>query len=82
MVLYGLRHSFATHCRNLGMKPEVLARLMGHTKYETTQKYYDHGSPKQRKEELQKVQQQDIENYLGAENKDLVHLQNKINEIQ
>lgn len=82
MVLYGLRHSFATHCRNLGMKPEVLARLMGHTEYETTQKYYVHVSPKQRKEELQKVQRQDIENYLGAENKDLVHLQNKINEIQ
>jgi len=29
IVIYGLRHSFATHCRNLGMKPEVLARLMG-----------------------------------------------------
>lgn len=78
MVIYGLRHSFATHCRNLGMKPEVLARLMGHSEYETTQKYYIHISPKQKREALQSVQQQDIQQYLGEENKNLVHLQNKV----
>ncbi|MBQ3413881.1 MAG: site-specific integrase [Clostridia bacterium] len=80
MVLYGLRHSFATHCRNLGMSPEVLARLMGHTEFETTQKYYIHVSSKQKKDELQKIQQQDIQNYLGEENKDYTHLQNNIND--
>ena len=79
MVLYGLRHSFATHCRNLGMSPEVLARLMGHTEFETTQKYYIHVSSKQKKDELQKIQQQDIQNYLGEENKNFTHLQNNIN---
>lgn len=79
MVLYGLRHSFATHCRNLGMPPEILARLMGHTEYETTQKYYIHISAKQKREELQKIQQKDIQSYLGEENKDFIHLQNKIN---
>ena len=79
MVLYGLRHSFATHCRNSGMPPEVLAPLMGHTKYETTQKYYIHISSKQKKDELQKIHQKDIQNYLGKENKDLIHLQNNIN---
>lgn len=79
IVIYGLRHSFATHCRNLGVKPEVLARLMGHTEYQTTQKYYIHISPKQRKEALQKVQQQDLQQYIGEENKELVHLQNKLN---
>ena len=42
MVIYGLRHSFATHCRNLGVKSEILAKLMGHSEYETTQKYYIH----------------------------------------
>lgn len=78
IVFYGLRHSFATHCRNLGVKPEVLARLMGHTEYETTQKYYIHISQKQKREALQNVQQQDIQHYLGEENKDLVHLQNKV----
>ena len=78
MVLYGLRHSFATHCRNSGMTPEVLARLMGHTEYETTQKYYIHISSQQKKDELQKIQKQDLEKYLGDENKDLTHLQNNI----
>ena len=60
IVLYGLRHSFATHCRNCDMKADILALLMGHTEYETTQRYYIHISPKQKKNELQKVQQQDI----------------------
>lgn len=78
MVLYGLRHSFATHCRNSGMTPEVLAKLMGHTEYETTQKYYIHISSQQKKDELQKIQKQDLEKYLGDENKDLTHLQNNI----
>lgn len=80
MVLYGLRHSFATHCRNCGISPEVLAHLMGHTEYETTQKYYIHVSSKQKKDELQKIQQKDIQNYLGKENKNLTHLQNNINQ--
>lgn len=81
MVLYGLRHSFATHCRNFGMTPEVLAVLMGHTEYETTQKYYIHVSPKQKREELQKIQNQDIQIYLDTQNKDLKHLQNNINDF-
>ena len=79
IVLYGLRHSFASHCRNLGMPPEILAPLMGHTEYETTQKYYIHISSKQKKDELQKIQQLDIQSYLDTENKDLIHLQNNIN---
>ena len=79
IVLYGLRHSFASHCRNLGMPPEILAPLMGHTEYETTQKYYIHISSKQKKDELQKIHQLDIQSYLDTENKDLIHLQNNIN---
>lgn len=79
IVIYGLRHSFATHCRNMGMPPEVLAPLMGHTEYETTQKYYIHVSYKQKTEELQKIQKQDIKAYLGKENKDFTHLQDNIN---
>lgn len=61
------------------MSPEVLARLMGHTEFETTQKYYIHVSSKQKKDELQKIQYQDIKNYLGDENKNFIHLQNNIN---
>lgn len=78
IVLHGLRHSFATHCRNLGMKADILALLMGHTEYETTQKYYIHISSKQKKDELKKVQHKDIQNYLGEQNKELIHLQNNI----
>ena len=82
IVIYSLRHSFATHCRNNGMTAEVLARIMGHTEYETTQKYYIHISSKQKKEELEKVQKQDLNVYLGKDNKELVHLQNKVSNLQ
>lgn len=78
IILYGLRHSFATHCRNLGMEAEVLALLMGHIEYETTQKYYIHISSKQKKDQLQKVQNQNLQIYLSNENKDLTHLQNNV----
>lgn len=78
LVLYGLRHSFATHCRALGMPPEVLAPLMGHTEYETTQKYYVHVSTSQKKEELQKIQQKDIQNLLTNNDDNLIHLQENI----
>lgn len=61
---------------------EVLAPLMGHTEYETTQKYYIHVSSKQKKDELHKIQQKDIQNYLGKENKNLIHLQNNISNLQ
>lgn len=79
IVIYGLRHSFATHCRNLGVKPEILSKLMGHTEYQTTQKYYIHISSKQKREALQDVQQKDLIQYLGDENKELIHLQTTIN---
>ena len=81
IVLYGLRHSFATHCRNLGMPPEVLALLMGHTEYETTQKYYIHVSSQQKMDEMLKIQKQDIKNYQGKEHKNLIHLQDNINQF-
>ena len=64
------------------MSAEVLARIMGHTEYETTQKYYIHISSKQKKEELEKVQKQDLNVYLGKDNKELVHLQNKVSNLQ
>ena len=82
IVIYALRHSFATHCRNNGMTAEVLARIMGHTEYETTQKYYIHISSKQKKEELEKVQRQDLNTYLGKNNSKLVHLQTKVSNLQ
>ena len=64
------------------MSPEVLAPLMGHTQYETTQKYYIHISSQQKREELQKIQKKDYKKYLGEENKDLIHLQNNITNLK
>ena len=52
---YGLRKSFATYWANKGMKEEVLMRLMGHSNYETTVKHYIKVSPKQIREEMQRV---------------------------
>jgi integrase len=78
LVLYELRHSFATHCRNCGMEPEVLAVLMGHTEYKTTQKYYVHVSTKQKREESRKIQNKDILSYLSIQNKEYEHLQKNI----
>lgn len=40
---------------------------------------YDEISRKQKKEALQGVQKQDMQSYLGSENKNLTHLQNNIN---
>ena len=37
------------------MKEEILMRLMGHSNYETTVKHYIKVSPKQIREEMQRV---------------------------
>ena len=59
LTVYGLRHSFATHCKELGMEAEVLAKLMGHTEYETTQKYYVHISKSRKIDALMKIQEKE-----------------------
>ncbi len=55
MTPYGLRHSFATFCSEQGMEQIVLMRLMGHTDFQTTQKYYIRVSPKRKKLAMQKA---------------------------
>ncbi len=40
MTPYGLRHSFATFCSENGMEQIVLMKLMGHSDFNTTLKYY------------------------------------------
>ena len=59
LTVYGLRHSFATHCKELGMDAEVLSKLMGHTEYETTQKYYIHVSKQRKVDALMKIQEKE-----------------------
>lgn len=55
MTPYGLRHSFATFCSEQGMDEIVLMRLMGHSDFNTTQKYYICVSSKRKKQAMQKV---------------------------
>lgn len=40
MTPYGLRHSFAPFCSEKDMDQLVLMKLMGHSNFNTTQKYY------------------------------------------
>lgn len=55
MTPYGLRHSFATFCSESGMEEIVLMRLMGHTDFQTTQKYYIRVSAKRKKLAMQEA---------------------------
>ena len=55
MTPYGLRHSFATFCSEQGMDEIVLMRLMGHSNFDTTQKYYICVSSKRKKQAIQEV---------------------------
>lgn len=52
MTPYGLRHSFATYWSEMGMDPEVLMAILGHSKYETTLTYYVAVSNKRKKEAM------------------------------
>lgn len=76
LTVYGLRHSFATHCKELGMEPEVLAKLMGHTEYETTQKYYIHVSKKRKVDALMKIQEKERNGFKKLKMEDIVELEN------
>ena len=46
---YGLRHSFATFYAEIGTDETVLMRLMGHSSFQTTQKYYIRVSSKRKR---------------------------------
>lgn len=76
LTVYGLRHSFATHCKELGMEPEILAKLMGHTEYETTQKYYIHVSQKRKVDALMKIQDKERKGFKNLKVNDILELEN------
>lgn len=52
---YDLRHSFATFCYEKGMKELVLMKILGHSSFETTHKYYVNVSKKIKEREMQEV---------------------------
>lgn len=55
LTVYGLRHSFATLCSTLGMPPEVLHVIMGHSDFDTTRKYYIHITIERKRNEMIKM---------------------------
>ena len=80
LTVYGLRHSFATHCKELGMDAEVLAKLMGHTEYETTQKYYVHVSKQRKVDALMKIQEKERKGFKKLKIEDITELENYTNQ--
>lgn len=60
LTTYGLRHSFATLCSTLGMPPEVLHIIMGHSDFDTTRKYYIHITEERKRNEMFKLYRQQI----------------------
>ena len=52
---YGLRHSFATFLSEQGMRDVVLMKLMGHSDFSTTQKYYIFVSDERKKAEYEQA---------------------------
>ncbi len=58
LTTYGLRHSFATLCSTLGMPPEVLHVIMGHSDFDTTRKYYIHITEERKRNEMLKLYRQ------------------------
>lgn len=60
LTVYGLRHSFATLCSTLGMPPEVLHIIMGHSDFDTTRKYYIHITEERKRNEMFKLYRQQI----------------------
>lgn len=55
MTPYGLRHSFATFCSENGMEQIVLMKLMGHSDFNTTLKYYIYVSNRRKKKAMEQV---------------------------
>lgn len=57
------------------MEPEVLAKLMGHTEYETTQKYYIHVSKKRKVDALMRIQEKERKGFKKLKMDDIVELE-------
>lgn len=52
---YVLRHSFATYCFEKGMKELTLMKIMAHSSFETTHRYYIRVSKKIKEREMEEV---------------------------
>lgn len=57
------------------MEPEVLAKLMGHTEYETTQKYYIHVSKKRKVDALMRIQEKERNGFKKLKMDDIIELE-------
>lgn len=62
MTPYRLRHSFASFCSEKDMDQLVLMKFMGHSDFNTTQKYYISISNKRKKLAMEKAYKSILEN--------------------
>lgn len=50
------RHTFATRCLEMGVKPKVLQEIMGHSQFSITMDLYGHVLEEEKENELQKLE--------------------------
>lgn len=50
------RHTFATRCLEMGVKPKVLQKIMGHSQFAITMDLYGHVLEEEKENELQKLE--------------------------
>lgn len=55
--IHSLRHTFATRCIEVGMKPKVLQAILGHSRIETTMDLYVHVTDETLHEEMEIFEQ-------------------------
>lgn len=53
--MHTFRHSFATRCIEMGMSPQTLKTILGHSKLSMTMDLYAHVLPDTKAEEMQKI---------------------------
>lgn len=49
-----VRHTFGTRCAESGVIPKTLQKWLGHSKYETTERFYLHISKEFERKEIDK----------------------------
>lgn len=55
ITMHTFRHSFATRCIEMGMSPQTLKTILGHSKLSMTMDLYAHVLPDTKAEEMQKI---------------------------
>ena len=55
LTMHCLRHTFATRCIEMGIKPKVLQTILGHSDFMLTMNLYVHTTDEELVEEMKKL---------------------------